>query len=177
VPQSSENDGQPYWIIVSGADDNGTYKDLSAVFTRSYLVQAGTNSGSGNGGTKRIVEIVVPVVVVVLILCLGISFWWWKKKSPKKEVESQPGAPELGEGLRHEIEGRSLGVTMHKEADVTTSELESKTPLQESKNENGGAELDSIAIREMGANVPGAHEVEAKDENLTDNTLGRAELI
>jgi hypothetical protein len=65
---------------------------------------------------------------------------------------------------------------MHKEADVTTSELESKTPLQESKNENGGTELDSMAIREMGANVPAAHEVEAKDENLT-NTLGRAELM
>jgi len=140
-------------------------------------VQAGINGGasSGNGGTKRIVEIVVPVVVVVvvLILCLGIRFRWWK--TLQKELETQPGIPELGEGLRHEIEGRLLGVTVYKEADIKASELESNTPLRESKNEKGGVELDSIDIREMGANVPAAHELGAKDEILSDKSLRMAE--
>jgi hypothetical protein len=77
--------------------------------------------------------------------------------------------------LRHEIEGRSLGVTVHKEADIKASELVSNTPLRESKNEKGGVELDSIDIREMGANVPAAHELGAKDEILSDKSLRMAE--
>jgi len=142
-------------------------------------VQAGINNGasSGNGGTKKIVEIVVPVVVVVVVLtlCLGIGFRWWKKL--QKKFETQPEIPELGEGLRLEIEGRLLGVTAHKEVDINASELESNTPLRESKNEKGGVELDSMDVREMGANVPAAHEVGAKDEILSDKSLRRAELI
>ena len=135
------------------------------------------DANKGNGGTKKTVEIVVPVVVVVVVLalCLGIGFRWWKK-SQKKKSETQPEIPELGGGLRHEIEGRSLGVTAHKEVDIKVSELESNTPLLESKNERG-IELDSMNIREMGANVPAAHEVGAKDEILSDKSLGRAELI
>jgi hypothetical protein len=141
-------------------------------------VQAGFNGGAsnGNGGTKRIVEIVVPVVVVVLILCLGIGFRWWKKLQ-KKEFETEPGIPELGEGLRHEIEGRSLGVTVHKEADINASELDSNTPSRESKSEKGDVELDSVGIREMGTNVPAAHEVGAKDEILSDKSLRMAEVM
>ncbi|PMD39456.1 hypothetical protein L207DRAFT_512524 [Hyaloscypha variabilis F] len=177
-PYTPEN-GQPGNISATGPDGIN-YIHLLAVFTRSYIVQAGINDGasSGNGGTKKIVEIVVPVVVVVVVLtlCLGIGFRWWKK-SQKKKFETQPEIPELGEGLRHEIEGRSLGVTAHKEGDIKASELESNTPLRESKNEKGGVELDSMDIREMGANVPAAHEVEAKDEILSDKSLGRAELI
>lgn len=125
-------------------------------------MQADGVASSGNGGTKRIVDIVVPVVVVVvvLILCLGIGFRWWKK-SQKREVETEPRIPELGEGLRHEIEGRSLGVTAHKEVDIKASELESNTHLLQSKNGKGGVELDSMDIREMGANAPAAHEVVA----------------
>jgi hypothetical protein len=177
LPPYPEENGRPGNITASNADDNGTHIKIYAVFTRSYIVQAGINGGasSGNGGTKRIVEIVVPVVVVVvvLILCLGIRFRWWK--TLQKELETQPGIPELGEGLRHEIEGRLLGVTVYKEADIKASELESNTPLRESKNEKGGVELDSIDIREMGANVPAAHELGAKDEILSDKSLRMAE--
>jgi hypothetical protein len=177
-PYPAEN-GQPGNISATGPDGL-THIEIFAVFTRSYIVQAGINDGasSGNGGTKKIVEIVVPVVVVVVVLtlCLGIGFRWWKKLQ-KKKFETQPEIPELGEGLRHEIEGRSLGVTAHKEVDIKASELESNTLLRESKNEKGGVELDSMDIREMGANVPAAHEVGAKDEILSDKSLGKAELI
>jgi len=116
-------------------------------------VQARINddASSGNVETKKIVEIVVPVivVVVVLILCVGIGFRWWKmlqKKKKKKKFETQPGIPELGEGLRHEIEGQPLGVTTHNEVNIKVSELESNTPLRRLKDEKGGVELDSMDI-------------------------------
>ena len=93
---------------------------------------------SGNGGTKRIVEIAVPVVVaVVWTLCLGLGFRWRKKQQKKRDFETEeqgtgdeiPGTPKLGEGLNHEIEGRSLGATAHKEEDIDMLELDSNTPL------------------------------------------------
>lgn len=178
APYAAET-GQPGNITASGPDGL-THMDIYALFTRSYLVQAGTNGGasSGNGGTKKIVEIVVPVVVVVVVLalCLGIGFRRWKK-SQKKKIETQPEIPELGGGLRHEIEGRSLAVNAHNEVDINTSELECNTPLRESKNEKGGVELDAVEIREMGTNVPAAHEMGVQDEILSDKSLSRAELV
>jgi preprotein translocase subunit SecG len=177
VPLKYERNGQPFNTTLS--DGNNTSVLIWAVFTRSYLVQAEIDSGAGtgNGGTKRIVEITVPVLVtVVLILCLGLGYRWRKKQQQhqkKRDLETEKqgmgteklGMPELGEGLRHEIEGRSLGATADKEQDIEISELDSNIPLQESKNKIAGVELDSRDIREMAANVPAAHEVGATDRN------------
>lgn len=68
-------------------------------------------------------------------------------------------------------------MTTHKEVDIKASELESNTPLRESKNKKGGIELDSMDIREIGANVPATHKVGAKDKILSDKLLRRAKLM
>ncbi|KIM94273.1 hypothetical protein OIDMADRAFT_34843 [Oidiodendron maius Zn] len=93
-PYPAEN-GQPGNISATGPDGLAHIK-IYAVFTRSYIVQAGINDGASK--TKKIVEIVVPVVVVVVVLtlCLGIGFRWWKKLQ-KKKFETQPEIRELGE--------------------------------------------------------------------------------
>jgi len=148
---------------------------LGVRMTRSYgLIEPKGPKARMSTGT--IIGIAVPLGCIFI----GTILLYWiyksreKKRNKKKEEageagENKPGTPELGEGLRHELEPGTEpdirgGTKTNSEAiegldTTTTGGAILQTPWSDAPLQ----ELEARDLREMDTNIPAAHEVVADD--------------
>jgi hypothetical protein len=196
ITQSPDRD--PYSINVIGPDGKqtqiipdyqveatyptlgGTEMLLGVRITRSYQLAKPGSGGKGRLGTGAIIGIAIPIACV--FIGAGLLYWLYKSKQRKKEErrkmeesEKGPGMPELGEGLRHELEPGTKMATPSEierraaEVDIpqvceerNVSELQNAT-LRSPWSAEPLHELSGKDIKEMDSNAPAAHEVVAED--------------
>jgi hypothetical protein len=188
----------PYYVSVIGPDGKQTQKIpdyqveanyptlggaeilLGVRITRSYQLAKPGSGGKGGLGTGVIIGIVVPIACVFIGVVL--LYWLYKSKQRRKEErrkreqsEKGPGMPELGEGLRHELEpGTKMATPSELErraVEVDIPQVREERNVSELHNAtlqspwSGGPlhELSGKNIKEMESNAPAAHEVVAED--------------
>jgi hypothetical protein len=204
---------EPYYIYEFGPDGteqtitpdyqvNQTFLDtgvgifLGVRITRSYQVAKPRSGGKGGLGTGAIIGIAVPIACV--FIGAGLLYWLYKSKQRKREErrkkeESEKGLemPELGEGLRHELERGTKMATPSEierraaEVDIpqvreerNVSVLQNAT-LRSPRSDGPLHGLSGKDIQEMGSNTPARNEeLPAKDiKEMESNSPAAHEIV
>jgi hypothetical protein len=153
--------GSPYTLGVA----------LGIRLTRSYKLEKAGSSGQDKLGPGKIVAIAIPITC----LFIGVAILYLvyrrreKRKAQKKKTKGEekgPGMPELGEGLRHELQpGTKMAAPGTRGAGM---------PEEGKKDDEKKGEEESDRL-ELGEGLRHELESEAKPDSPRKTGLGAAE--